>query len=62
MITLLALYAICMATATFLEKSYGVLLAKTVVYYSPIFILLQFLLIVNFVMVAIRHHLLKRKR
>ena len=62
MIVLLALFAISMAAATFIEKAHGTMLAKVVVYYSPLFFLLQFLLIVNFVMIAIRYHLLKRKR
>ena len=62
MIVLLALFAISMAGATFIEKAHGTMLAKVAVYYSPLFFLLQFLLIVNFVMIAIRYHLLKRKR
>ena len=62
MIVLLALFAISMAAATFIEKAHGTMLAKVVVYYSPLFFLLQFLLIVNFVMIAIRYHLLKLKR
>ena len=62
MIVLLALYAISMAAATFIEKAHGATLAKVAVYYSPLFILLQFLLAVNFVMIAIRRHLFKLKR
>ena len=62
MIVLLALYALSMAAATFIEKAYGTTLARMAVYYSPLFILLQFLLAVNFVMIAIRHHLFKLKR
>jgi hypothetical protein len=61
-IVLLALYAISMAIATFIESSYGTMLAKVAIYYSPLFFLLQFLLVVNFVMIAIRFHLLKLKR
>ena len=59
---LLALYAISMAAATFIEKAHGTELAKVAIYCSPVFFLLQFLLVVNFVMIAIRHHLLKLKR
>ena len=62
MIVLLSLYAISMAVATFIEKEYGTALAKAVIYYSPLFFLLQFLLIVNFVMIVIRYQLLKLKR
>ena len=38
------------------------MLAKVAIYYSPLFFLLQFLLIVNFVMITIRYHWLKRTR
>jgi len=62
MISLLALYAITMAIATFIEKAHGAAMAKMVVYYSPLFILLQFFLVVNFVLIADRYHLLKSKR
>ena len=62
MIALLTLYAISMAVATFIEKAYGTMFAKMAIYYSPLFFLLQFLLVVNFVMIAIRHHLLTSKR
>ena len=62
MVVLLALYAICMAAATFIEKAHGTALAKVAIYYSPLFFLIQFLLIVNFVMLAIRYHWLKWKR
>jgi len=62
MIALLALYAISMAVATFIEKAHGTMFAKMTVYYSPLFFLLQFLLVVNFVMIVARYHLLKSKR
>jgi len=62
MIVLLVLYAISMAGATWIEKAYGTMLAKVAVYYSPLFFLLQFLLVVNFVLIAMRYHFLKRKR
>jgi len=62
MMVLLALYAIIMAIATFIEKAHGAAMAKMMVYYSPLFILLQFFLIVNFVLIADRYHLLKSKR
>ena len=62
MTVLLALYAVSMAGATFIEKAYGTMLAKVLVYYSPLFFLLQFLLIMNFVMIVVQYHLLRRKR
>ena len=61
MFVLLALYAVSMATATFVEKNYGTTLAMVAIYYSPLFFLIQFLLIVNFVMIAIRRNLWKQK-
>jgi len=62
MIVLLSLYAISMAAATWLEKAYGTMLAKVVVYYSPLFFLLQLMLIANFLVIAVNRHLLKLKR
>ena len=62
MIVLLALYAISMVAATFIEKSFGTTFAKVVIYYSPLFFLLQLSLALNFVMIAKRHHLFKLKR
>ena len=62
MIVLLALYTISIAAATFIEKAYGTTLAKVAIYYSPLLFLLQFLLMVNFVWIAIRYHLLTTKR
>ena len=58
----MALYAISMAAATFIEKAHGTELAKVAIYYSPLFFLLQFLLVVNFIMIVIRYHLFKLKR
>jgi cytochrome c-type biogenesis protein CcsB len=57
MIALLAIYAAGLAAATFIEKAYGTLLAKALIYYSPVFFLLQFLLVVNFILVFIRRRL-----
>jgi cytochrome c-type biogenesis protein CcsB len=62
MLVLLALYAICMAVATFIEKAHGTMLAKVVIYYSPLFFLLQLMLVINFVMIVIRHRFLQLKR
>ena len=62
MMVLMALYAITMAIATFIEKAHGAALAKMTVYYSPLFILLQFFLVVNFVLIVEKYYLLKSKR
>jgi len=62
MISLLALYAICMAAATFIEKTFGTEIAKLTIYYSPLFFLLQFFLAVNFVMIAVKRRFIQHKR
>ncbi len=36
--------------------------AKMLIYYSPLFILLQFLLVLNFILILIRQNFIKRKR
>ncbi len=59
-IILLVIYAVGLALATFLEKYHGTEAAKAMIYYSPVFILLQFLLIVNF-LAAVYHHGLIRQ-
>lgn len=61
-ITLLLVYAIGLATATLLEKQMGTEAAKMLIYYSPLFILLQFLLVLNFILILIRQNFIKRKR
>ncbi len=58
---MLVVYAVGLALATFVEKYHGTEAAKAMIYYSPVFILLQFLLIVNF-LAAVRHHALIRQR
>ncbi|MDH6312706.1 cytochrome c-type biogenesis protein CcsB [Parabacteroides sp. PFB2-10] len=61
-IVLLVLYAIGLGGATFIEKYFDTLAAKNLVYYSPLFFLLQFLLVVNFVAVCFRYKLFARKK
>ncbi|MDR1675590.1 MAG: cytochrome c biogenesis protein CcsA [Tannerella sp.] len=61
-LVLLMLYAAGLAAATFLEKAYGTALAKVAVYYSPLFFLLQALLVANFAMAALKHRLLLSRR
>ena len=62
MTVLLALYAISMAVATFVEKIYGTEIVKLTIYYSPLFFLLQFFLVLNFIMIAIRRRMFKNKQ
>lgn len=59
-IILLLIYAFGLALATFIEKYQGIAVAKAIVYYSPLFFLLQFLLVVNFIAVLIKHKYIKR--
>lgn len=61
-IVLLLIYAFGMAVATFIEKYHGTVAAKAMVYYSPLFFFLQFLMIANFVAIVIKHQLLKRRK
>lgn len=59
-LVLLLIYAFALAIATFIEKYHGTLAAKSMIYYSPVFFLLQFLLVVNFIAIVIRHNYLNR--
>ncbi|MDH6358352.1 cytochrome c biogenesis protein CcsA [Parabacteroides sp. PF5-9] len=61
-IVLLIVYAFILALATFIEKYHGTVAAKAMVYYSPVFFLLQLLLVINFLMVAIQYQLLKQRK
>jgi cytochrome c-type biogenesis protein CcsB len=61
-IVLLAIYALGLALATLIEKYAGTEMAKALIYYSPLFFLLQFLLAVNFAAVAWKHRLLQMRR
>lgn len=61
-IVLLVIYALGLAFATFIEKYHGTVAAKAMIYYSPVFILLQFLMVVNFIYEVIEHQLLKKKK
>ena len=61
MLLLLALYAVGLSAATFIEKAHGSTLAKVLIYYSPLFFLLQLLLIVNFVGIIRRRRFIQKK-
>ena len=59
-IALLLLYALGLAVATFVEKHRGTAVAMSLVYHSPLFFLLQALLVANFVALVIRRRWLRK--
>ena len=61
-IVMLLVYALGLGMATFIEKYGGTDLAKSLVYYSPIFILLQFLMVLNFLAIEHRKHYIRQRR
>ena len=61
-IILLAVYAFLLALATGIEKSKGTFAALHLIYYSPLLIGLQFLLVVNFVGNLLQKELYKRRK
>jgi cytochrome c-type biogenesis protein CcsB len=61
-IVLLIIYVISLAAATFIEKYFGTNMAKMLVYYSPLFFLLQLFMVVNLVAIVIRCNLIKSRK
>ena len=61
-IVLLLIYATGLATATLVEKQMSTEAAKMLIYYSPLFIFLQFLLVVNFLLILVRYRYIQRKK
>lgn len=61
-IVLLLVYAFGLAAATLIEKYQGTSVAKSLVYYSPLFFLLQFLMIINWIAIAIQRCSLKQRK
>ena len=59
---LMVVYALGLAVATFIEKQLGTETAKEWVYYSPVFIFWQFLMVVNFLAMAGKYQLVRRKK
>lgn len=59
---LLLLYAGALAAATFIEKYEGTAVAKTIIYHSPVFFFLQFLLVVHFLFILIKHPYIKNRK
>lgn len=62
MLLLLTVYAVGLSAATLIEKAHGSTLAKVLIYYSPLFFLLQLLLITNFAAIIRRRQFLQKKR
>ncbi len=62
MLILLALYAVLLAAATFIEGRYGSSAARAVVYNNVLFYLLQLLLIINFVGISLKVHLWRHRK
>ena len=56
------IYAIGLASATFLESKIGTEAAKMLVYYSPIFIFLQLLLVVNFILILLNSKYIQKRK
>lgn len=59
-LVLLVVYVILMASATILEKYQGTPVAKAVIYYSPLFIFLQLLLVINFLLLTWKYKLMSK--
>ena len=61
-IILLLIYSIGLAGATLLEKQFGAEAAKMLIYYSPLFIFLQLLIVVNFILTLANGNYIKQKK
>lgn len=61
-IVLLLIYAFMMALGTYIEEVMSTTAAKILIFYSPVFILLHLLLIVNYLLVMLERGFLKSKR
>ena len=61
-IILMGMYAFGLAGATFLEKYHGTAAAKAMIYYSPLFFLLQGLMALNFLAILFQRKGLNRGR
>ena len=61
-IILLTIYAFILAFATWIEESKGTLIALHLIYYSPLLIGLQFLLVLNFIGILLQKELYKTRK
>lgn len=59
---ILIIYAVLLASATFVEKYYGTMVARDMFYHSPLMIFVQVLLIIVFILYAGKYQYLRRKR
>ncbi|MDR2954076.1 MAG: cytochrome c biogenesis protein CcsA [Prevotella sp.] len=59
-IVLLIIYAFGLAVATLIEKYMGTEAAKVIIYYSPIFFILQLLLVLNFIFASLKNQLFRK--
>jgi len=57
---LLLIYALLLAAATLIEKYAGTEAAKTIIYYSPVIILLQVLIVASFIAVSVKQRLFRK--
>jgi cytochrome c-type biogenesis protein CcsB len=53
---------ISLAAATFIEKYFGTGMAQMLVYYSPLFFLLQLSMVMNLVVIIIKRNLVKKRK
>lgn len=58
----MSIYIAGLATATWIEKCHGTAAAKEWIYHAPMFLLLQLLLVLNFIGVTLRLRLLQKRR
>lgn len=58
----MAVYSLLIAVATVLETQHGTAFVKVMIYYSPLFIFLQILMILNFIFVTLRYKLISNKK
>ena len=61
-IILMAIYAILMAVATFVENEFSTEVAKAIIYYSPLFILIHALMVINFILITIKRKLFQLRK
>ena len=61
-VILMLIYAIGLASATFVEKQFGTQTAGMLIYYSPLFIFLQFLIVINFLIILFNSNYIKKGR
>ncbi|MDR1561937.1 MAG: cytochrome c biogenesis protein ResB [Dysgonamonadaceae bacterium] len=59
-VAMLAVFAVIMAIATFVEKFYGTTAAKVFFYYNPFFFILLLLLVINLIASSVENRLVKQ--